>query len=173
MCRKVSRDFNNAKNRPGRRKAYKHVELISLKAIRFVIDITDSSQAFALRWQKKEEEQVLAFTVVDEEVDKAVYLKVLCKQVMEYACGDEPLKSCTSQVLGVDVSDENLSTSILSKTFKLAANTSSKVGCVLSSMRTPSKLKRAVSNAKISLFGSTNSLAPASQFPPRRSVSCE
>uniref|UniRef100_A0A1B0FDP6 Protein ECT2 n=1 Tax=Glossina morsitans morsitans TaxID=37546 RepID=A0A1B0FDP6_GLOMM len=126
-----------------------------------------------LSGREKEEEKVLAFTVVDEEVDKAVYLKVLCKQVMEYTCGDEPLESCTSQDLGVDVSDENLSTSILSKTFKLAANTSSKVGCVLSSMRTPSKLKRALSNAKISLFGSTNSLAPASQFPPRRSVSCE
>uniref|UniRef100_A0A1A9ZFF6 DH domain-containing protein n=1 Tax=Glossina pallidipes TaxID=7398 RepID=A0A1A9ZFF6_GLOPL len=172
VCRKVSRDFANAKNCPGRRRAYKHVELISLKAIRVVIDITDSSQAFAFRWRKKEEEQVLAFTIVDEEVDKAVYLKVLCKQMMEYACGDEPLKSCTSHDLGVDVSDENLNTSILSKTFKLAASTSSKVGRVLSFMKTP-KLKRAVSNAKISLFGSTNSLASASQFPARRSVSCE
>uniref|UniRef100_A0A1A9V4U5 DH domain-containing protein n=1 Tax=Glossina austeni TaxID=7395 RepID=A0A1A9V4U5_GLOAU len=174
ICRKVSRDFSNAKKCPGRRKAYKHLELISLKAIRFVVDLTDSSDAFALCWQEKEEEKVLAFTIVDEEVDKAVYLKVLRKQMMEYVCRsdmDELLICRTSQDIEVDVMGENLSTSILSKTFRLATSTPSKVGRIIPFRKTPSKLKRAASNLKISLFGSTNSLTPGSQLHPRRSIS--
>uniref|UniRef100_A0A1A9W7P0 DH domain-containing protein n=1 Tax=Glossina brevipalpis TaxID=37001 RepID=A0A1A9W7P0_9MUSC len=171
VCKKRSRGFNSAKS-PGSTKAYKHVKLISLNAIRFVIDITDSLRAFALLC-RHDKDKLHSFTIVDEEVVKVIYLKALCKQMAENACRtdtNKPLLSRTSQELEVDISDVNLST--LSKAFKLAARTRLKVGRAFSFNKTPSKLKRAVSTMMTSPFGSTNSLTPASQLAQMRLASC-
>ncbi|XP_036338298.1 protein ECT2 isoform X1 [Rhagoletis pomonella] len=171
VCKKRSRAFNTAKS-PSTTKSHKHVKLISLNAIRFVIDITDSPRAFALLC-RQDKEKLHSFTLADEEIDKVVYLKVLCKQMAENACRTDTvsaLLSRTSQELEVDISDVNLST--LSKAFKLAARTRQKVGRAFSFNKTPSKLKRAVSTMMTPPFGSTNSLTPASQLAQMRLASC-
>ncbi|TMW51769.1 hypothetical protein DOY81_003150 [Sarcophaga bullata] len=171
VCKKRSRGFNSAKS-PGTNKSFKHIKLISLNAIRFVIDITDSPRAFALLC-RQDKDKLHSFTISDEEIDKVVYLKTLCKQMAENACRtdtDKALLCRTSQELEVDISDVNLST--LSKAFKLAARTRLKVGRAFSFNKTPSKLKRAVSTMMTSPFGSTNSLTPASQLAQMRLASC-
>uniref|UniRef100_A0A0K8VQ84 Protein ECT2 n=1 Tax=Bactrocera latifrons TaxID=174628 RepID=A0A0K8VQ84_BACLA len=171
VCKKRSRAFNTAKS-PSSTKSYKHVKLVSLNAIRFVIDITDSPRAFALLC-RQDKEKLFSFTITDDETDKVVYLKLLCKQMAENACRTDTvsaLLSRTSQELEVDISDVNLST--LSKAFKLAARTRQKVGRAFSFNKTPSKLKRAVSTMMTPPFGSTNSLTPASQLAQMRLASC-
>ncbi|KAM7359032.1 epithelial cell transforming 2 pebble isoform 3-T4 [Cochliomyia hominivorax] len=171
VCKKRSRGFNSAKS-PSTNKSFKHIKLISLNAIRFVIDITDSPRAFALLC-RQDKDKLHSFTITDEEIDKVVYLKTLCKQMAENACRtdtDKALLCRTSQELEVDISDVNLST--LSKAFKLAARTRLKVGRAFSFNKTPSKLKRAVSTMMTSPFGSTNSLTPASQLAQMRLASC-
>ncbi|XP_053956531.1 protein ECT2 isoform X1 [Anastrepha ludens] len=171
VCKRRSRAFNTAKS-PSATKSHKHVKLISLNAIRFVIDITDSPRAFALLC-RQDKEKLHSFTIADEETDKVVYLKLLCKQMAENACRTDTvsaLLSRTSQELEVDISDVNLST--LSKAFKLAARTRQKVGRAFSFNKTPSKLKRAVSTMMTPPFGSTNSLTPASQLAQMRLASC-
>lgn len=64
-------------------KSYKHVKLLSLKTITAVCDIQDGPRAFALCAAQKD--KVYAFNINDE-VDKCVYLKGLCKQLAEKAC---------------------------------------------------------------------------------------
>uniref|UniRef100_A0A1A9ZPX8 DH domain-containing protein n=1 Tax=Glossina pallidipes TaxID=7398 RepID=A0A1A9ZPX8_GLOPL len=170
VCKKRSR-FNSAKS-PGSTKTHKHVKLISLNAIYFVIDITDSPRAFALLCGH-DKDNLHSFNIADEEIDKVIYLKALCKQMAENACRtdtNKPLLCRTSQELDVDISDINLST--LSKAFKLAARTRLKVGRAFSFNKTPSKLKRAVSTMMTSPFGSTSSLTPASQLAQMRLASC-
>ncbi|KAL9906291.1 epithelial cell transforming 2 pebble isoform 5-T7 [Glossina fuscipes fuscipes] len=170
VCKKRSR-FNSAKS-PGSTKTHKHVKLISLNAIYFVIDITDSPRAFALLCGH-DKDNLYSFNIADEEVDKVIYLKALCKQMAENACRtdtNKPLLCRTSQELDVDISDINLST--LSKAFKLAARTRLKVGRAFSFNKTPSKLKRAVSTMMTPPFGSTSSLTPASQLAQMRLASC-
>ncbi|XP_055911416.1 protein ECT2 isoform X2 [Eupeodes corollae] len=171
VCKKRSRGFNSAKS-PSTTKCFKHIKLMSLNAIRFVIDITDSPRAFAILC-RQDKDKLHSFTIADEEIDKVVYLKTLCKQMAENACRTDTDKSLlfrTSQELEVDISDVNLST--LSKAFKLAARTRLKVGRAFSFNKTPSKLKRAVSTMMTSPFGSTNSLTPASQLAQMRLASC-
>ncbi|XP_034107800.1 protein ECT2 isoform X4 [Drosophila nasuta] len=171
LCKKRSRGFNAAKS-PSTAKTHKHIKLISLNTIRFVIDITDSPRAFGLL-QRGEKEKLYTFSIIDEETDKLVYLKKLCMQIAAHTCrtdADKMLLSRTSLELEVDISDVNVST--LSKAFKLAAKTRLKVGRAFSFNKTPNKLKRAVSTMMTSPFGSTNSLTPASQLAQMRLASC-
>ncbi|KAH8365725.1 hypothetical protein KR093_003820, partial [Drosophila rubida] len=171
LCKKRSRGFNTAKS-PSTAKTHKHIKLISLNTIRFVIDITDSPRAFGLL-QRGEKEKLYTFSIIDEETDKLVYLKKLCMQIAAHTCrtdADKMLLSRTSLELEVDISDVNVST--LSKAFKLAAKTRLKVGRAFSFNKTPNKLKRAVSTMMTSPFGSTNSLTPASQLAQMRLASC-
>ncbi|EDV96869.1 GH16512 [Drosophila grimshawi] len=171
LCKRRSRGFNTAKS-PSTAKTHKHIKLISLNTIRFVIDITDSPRAFGLL-QRGEKEKLYTFSIIDEETDKLVYLKKLCMQITAHTCRTDPdkmLMSRTSLELEVDISDVNVST--LSKAFKLAAKTRLKVGRAFSFNKTPNKLKRAVSTMMTSPFGSTNSLTPASQLAQMRLASC-
>ncbi|XP_017843904.2 protein ECT2 isoform X2 [Drosophila busckii] len=171
LCKRRSRGFNSAKS-PSTAKTHKHIKLISLNTIRFVIDITDSTRAFGLL-QRGEKEKLYTFSIIDEETDKLVYLKKLCMQIAAHTCrtdADKMLLSRTSLELEVDISDVNVST--LSKAFKLAAKTRLKVGRAFSFNKTPNKLKRAVSTMMTSPFGSTNSLTPASQLAQMRLASC-
>ncbi|KAH8402863.1 hypothetical protein KR222_008098, partial [Zaprionus bogoriensis] len=171
LCKRRSRGFNSAKS-PSTAKTHKHIKLISLNTIRFVIDITDSPRAFGLL-QRGEKEKLYTFSIIDEETDKLLYLKKLCMQIAAHTCrtdADKMLLSRTSLELEVDISDVNVST--LSKAFKLAAKTRLKVGRAFSFNKTPNKLKRAVSTMMTSPFGSTNSLTPASQLAQMRLASC-
>ncbi|XP_034482371.1 protein ECT2 isoform X2 [Drosophila innubila] len=171
LCKRRSRGFNTAKS-PSTAKTHKHIKLISLNTIRFVIDITDSPRAFGLL-QRGDKEKLYTFSIIDEETDKLVYLKKLCMQIAAHTCrtdADKMLLSRTSLELEVDISDVNVST--LSKAFKLAAKTRLKVGRAFSFNKTPNKLKRAVSTMMTSPFGSTNSLTPASQLAQMRLASC-
>ncbi|XP_023176297.2 protein ECT2 isoform X1 [Drosophila hydei] len=171
LCKRRSRGFNTAKS-PSTAKTHKHIKLISLNTIRFVIDVTDSPRAFGLL-QRGDKEKLYTFSIIDEETDKLVYLKKLCMQIAAHTCrtdADKMMLSRTSLELEVDISDVNVST--LSKAFKLAAKTRLKVGRAFSFNKTPNKLKRAVSTMMTSPFGSTNSLTPASQLAQMRLASC-
>ncbi|KAL7732555.1 hypothetical protein ACLKA6_019188 [Drosophila palustris] len=171
LCKRRSRGFNTAKS-PSTAKTHKHIKLISLNTIRFVIDISDSPRAFGLL-QRGDKEKLYTFSIIDEETDKLSYLKKLCMQIAAHTCrtdADKMLLSRTSLELEVDISDVNVST--LSKAFKLAAKTRLKVGRAFSFNKTPNKLKRAVSTMMTSPFGSTNSLTPASQLAQMRLASC-
>lgn len=84
VCKKRSRGFNTTKS-PSSTKGYKHVKLISLNAIKYVIDITDSPAAFAFIC-RQDNDNLYSFNIYDEEIDKATYLKVLCKQMADNAC---------------------------------------------------------------------------------------
>ncbi|XP_021695574.1 protein ECT2 isoform X2 [Aedes aegypti] len=176
VCKKRSRAFNNTKSpstnglnstRCQTTKPYKHVKLMPLSSIRLVVNIQDSPRAFALncRATADNKDRLHSFSICDEEKDKIVYLKSLCKQLAENACkadADKFMLNCESEELGIDVSDINVGT--LSKAFKFATRTRLRVGRAFSFNKTPSKLKRAVSTMMTSPFGSTQSLTPASQL---------
>ncbi|XP_022219575.2 protein ECT2 isoform X2 [Drosophila obscura] len=167
LCKRRSRGFNTVKS-PSTGKTHKHLKLISLNTIRFVIDISDSPRAFGLLL-RGDKEKLYTFTISDEETDKHSYLKKLCNQIAAHTCrtdADKLLLCRLSQELDVDISDVNVST--LSKAFKLAAKTRLKVGRAFSFNKTPNKLKRAVSTMMTSPFGSTNSLTPSSQLAQMR-----
>ncbi|XP_062552492.1 protein ECT2 isoform X2 [Armigeres subalbatus] len=176
VCKKRSRAFNNTKSpstnalnstRCQTTKPYKHVKLMPLSSIRLVVNIQDSPRAFALncRATVDNKDRLHSFSICDEEKDKIIYLKSLCKQLAENACkadADKFMLNCESEELGIDVSDINVGT--LSKAFKFATRTRLRVGRAFSFNKTPSKLKRAVSTMMTSPFGSTQSLTPASQL---------
>uniref|UniRef100_A0A1B0CPY3 Uncharacterized protein n=1 Tax=Lutzomyia longipalpis TaxID=7200 RepID=A0A1B0CPY3_LUTLO len=150
-------------------KSYKHIKLIPLSSIRFVVDIRDSPRAFALscRLSKENKDKEYYFSINEEEVDKTMYLRSLCKQLAENSCradADQFLASVDSTELSIDISDLNIGT--LSKAFKFATRTRLKVGRAFSFNKTPSKLKRAVSTMM------TNSLTPASQLAQMKLASC-
>ncbi|XP_055688272.1 protein ECT2 isoform X9 [Lutzomyia longipalpis] len=178
VCKKRSRGFNQAKspsttmnglNVTTKVKSYKHIKLIPLSSIRFVVDIRDSPRAFALscRLSKENKDKEYYFSINEEEVDKTMYLRSLCKQLAENSCradADQFLASVDSTELSIDISDLNIGT--LSKAFKFATRTRLKVGRAFSFNKTPSKLKRAVSTMM------TNSLTPASQLAQMKLASC-
>lgn len=184
VCKKRSRAFNNTKSpstnglnstRCQTTKPYKHVKLMPLSSIRLVVNIQDSPRAFALncRATADNKDRLHSFSICDEEKDKIVYLKSLCKQLAENACkadADKFMLNCESEELGIDVSDINVGT--LSKAFKFATRTRLRVGRAFSFNKTPSKLKRAVSTMMTSPFGSTQSLTPASQLAQMKLASC-
>lgn len=84
VCKKRSRGFNTVKS-PSTGKSFKHIKLMTLNAIRYVIDITDSPRAFALLC-RQDKDKLHSFSILDEEIDKVAYLKALCKQMAENAC---------------------------------------------------------------------------------------
>lgn len=184
VCKKRSRAFNNTKSpstnalnstRCQTTKPYKHVKLMPLSSIRLVVNIQDSPRAFALncRATVDNKDRLHSFSICDEEKDKIIYLKSLCKQLAENACkadADKFMLNCESEELGIDVSDINVGT--LSKAFKFATRTRLRVGRAFSFNKTPSKLKRAVSTMMTSPFGSTQSLTPASQLAQMKLASC-
>ncbi|XP_055380892.1 protein ECT2 [Condylostylus longicornis] len=174
VCKKRSRGFNAAKS-PSSTKSSKHIKLMPLTSIRYVIEIFDSPKAFAIncRHNQENKDKLYAFMIDNEEIDRTIYLRNLCKQVAEHACRtdiNKALISMTSQELDVDTNDIHLST--LSKAFKFATRTRLKVGRAFSFNKTPAKLKRAVSTMMPTHFGSTHSLTPASQFAQMRLASC-
>ncbi|XP_038117927.1 protein ECT2 isoform X2 [Culex quinquefasciatus] len=176
VCKKRSRAFNNAKSpstnglnttRCQTSKPYKHIKLMPLSSLRLVVNIQDSPRAFALncRATVDNKDRLHSFSICDEEMDKIVYLRSLCKQLAENACKADAEKfmvNCESEELGIDVTDINVGT--LSKAFKFATRTRMRVGRAFSFNKTPSKLKRAVTTMMTSPFGSTQSLTPASQL---------
>lgn len=161
VCKKRSRGFGTVKS-PGTNgintvkvqanKPYKHLKMMPLSSIRFVIDIQDNVRAFAINCKLCGElkDKLYSFSICDEEFDKIIYLKSLCKQMAENACRaetvsfsqildkifkltdlfsynfqDKCLISCRSEELGIDVSDVNVGT--LSRAFKFATKTRLKV----------------------------------------------
>jgi protein ECT2 len=100
VCKKRSRVFSNAKSpstttlnalnttRVQANKPYKHIKFMPLSSIRLVVDVRDSPRAFALncRSSQDQKEKLYSFSISDEEVDKIIYLKSLCKQLAENAC---------------------------------------------------------------------------------------
>ncbi|CAG2055507.1 unnamed protein product, partial [Timema podura] len=146
-------------------KPYKHIRLMPLTNIKKVIDIketNDCHNVFALMCRSPEEfkERLFSFTIMDDETDKGVFLKTLCRQMANAICRPD--------ALDIDTSDVVVGT--LSKAFKFA-RTRLKVGRAFSFNKTPSKLKRAVSTM-ISPFGSTNNLTPSYQLAQMRLASC-
>lgn len=62
-----------------------------LSSIRYVIDIHDNPRAFALNYKLcgDTKDKLCCFSICDEECDKIIYLKTLCKQMAENACRAE------------------------------------------------------------------------------------
>jgi len=186
ICKKRSRAFGTVKS-PGNggintlnatklqtTKPYKHLKLMPLSSIKSVIDVSDNPRAFAIHCKLcgDSKDKIYSFSICDEEFEKIIYLKSLCKQMAENACRADPdkcLLTYPSDALGIDVSDVNVGT--LSKAFKFATRTRLKVGRAFSFNKTPSKLKRAVSSLT-SPFGSTNSLTPSTQMAQMKLASC-
>ncbi|XP_066591325.1 protein ECT2 isoform X2 [Prorops nasuta] len=188
ICKKRSKAFNTLKSpntanglasgKLGQGKPYKHIKMLSLSTIKKVVDIRETDEChkvFALMVRSNQElkEKLFSFTIIDEEVNKANYLRTLCRQMANTVCkadADTFLISLDSHQLEIDTSDVALGT--LSKAFKFASRTRMKVGRAFSFNKTPSKLKRAMSTM-MSPFGSTNSLTPASQqLAQMRLASC-
>ncbi|XP_063700471.1 protein ECT2 isoform X1 [Culicoides brevitarsis] len=187
VCKKRSRGFgtikspgtnalNSVKIQQEKKASYKHYKMMPLSSIRYVIDIHDNPRAFAINCKLCGDikDKLYSFSICDEECDKIIYLKTLCKQMAENACRtetDKCLISCNSEELGIDVTDVNVGT--LSRAFKFATKTRLKVGRAFSFNKTPSKLKRAVSTMMTSpTFGSTNSLTPSTQMAQMKLASC-
>ena len=142
ICKKRSRAFTNAKSPSTmnginaarsncqQSKPYKHVRFMPLSSIRLVVDIRDSPRAFALncRATQDNKDRLYSFSIHDEENDKVIYLKQVCKQLAENACkadADKFMVSLESDELGIDTTDINVGT--LSKAFKFATKTRLKV----------------------------------------------
>lgn len=124
ICKKRTRVFSNSKsptNNPpsnittinGNKhhsstvKPYKHIKLVPLSSIRALADITDSPRAWALSYrnqtQQDAKDKLFSFSICDEEVNKAVYLRNFCKQMAENACkADAVSDHCMSCVESLD-----------------------------------------------------------------------
>lgn len=143
VCKKRSRGFGNSKSPSTTTinnlnttrgvqsvKPYKHIKFMPLSSIRFVIDVKDSPRAFALncRLNQEAKEKLYSFSLLDEEIEKLIYIKSLLKQMAEHACradAEKCLMSRESHELNIDISDVNHGT--LSKAFKFATRTRLKV----------------------------------------------
>ncbi|XP_049822785.1 protein ECT2 isoform X2 [Aethina tumida] len=190
VCKKKSKAFNSLKspstvnNLPTKALSkYKHIKLLSLNAIKRVLDMRESDHCenvFGLVCRHNDEvkEQLYSFRVVvnddsDREagktddlnyLDKPDFVRTLTRQMANNACtadADQFLAYIDPQQLDIDTTDLNNGT--LSKAFKFATRTRLKVGRAFSFNKTPSKLKRAVSSM-MSPFGSSTNLTPASQL---------
>ncbi|KAL1140293.1 hypothetical protein AAG570_000225, partial [Ranatra chinensis] len=184
VCKKRSKAFNSMKSpntanvgKLTNIKPYKHIKLLPLSTIKRVIDIKetdDCHKVFALMCRSTQDlkEKLYSFTISDDETEKMVFLKTLCRQTANNACradAENFLASLDPQTLDIETSDVGLGT--LGKAFKFASRTRIKVGRALSFNKTPSKLKRAMSTM-MSPFGSTTNLTPASQLAQMRLASC-
>uniref|UniRef100_A0A1B6CR30 DH domain-containing protein n=2 Tax=Clastoptera arizonana TaxID=38151 RepID=A0A1B6CR30_9HEMI len=180
ICKKRSKVFDTLKsprdataiklNAP---KPFKHIHLMPLSHIKKVIDIKetdDCHKSFALICKSNQDlrEERYLFKMVDEDKDKIIFLKTLCRQMANTVCiadAETFLTSLEPQQLDIDTSDVTLGT--LGKAIKMAARTRMKVGRAFSFNKTPNKLRRVVSTM-MSPFGSTSSLTPATQLEQMR-----
>lgn len=99
VCKKRSR-YNYSKSpnalhqsrHASNSKPYKHIKLIPLSTIRTLADISDSPRAFAISLrsssniQDLSKDKLYSFSISDEEIDKTIYIKNVCKQLAENAC---------------------------------------------------------------------------------------
>lgn len=99
MCKKRSKAFNTLKSpntvnglhQKSTTKPYKHVKLISLSTIKRVIDIKeteDCQKVFSLVFRPNDElkERLFSFAMTEEDADKTLFLKTLCRQMANNAC---------------------------------------------------------------------------------------
>lgn len=99
VCKKRSKAFNTMKSpntvnglhQKSTTKPYKHVKLMSLSTIKRVIDIKetdDCQKVFSLVFRNNDElkERLFSFAMTEEDADKGVFLKTLCKQMATNAC---------------------------------------------------------------------------------------
>ncbi|CAH1405038.1 unnamed protein product [Nezara viridula] len=185
VCKKRSKAFNSLKSpstgmsgKLANIKPYKHIKLISLSTIRKVFDIKETEvchNVFAMMCRSTDDlkEKLYTFTITDDETEKSLFLKTLCRQMANNACrpdADNFLATLDPKNLDIETSDVGLGT--LGKAFKFASRTRMKVGRAFSFNKTPNKLKRAVSTM-MSPFGSTTNLTPAAtQLAQMRLASC-
>lgn len=99
VCKKRSKAFNTLKSpntvngfHSGKASAkpYKHVSMMALNTIKRVIDIRetdDCQRVFALVTRDHQElkEKLFSFTMTEEDVDKASFLKTLCRHIANTA----------------------------------------------------------------------------------------
>ncbi|XP_075236856.1 epithelial cell transforming 2 pebble [Lycorma delicatula] len=186
VCKKRSKAFANSLKSPNAPsgttklnncKPFKHVRLMPLSTVKRVIDIKETDEChkvFALMCRSNQElkEKLYSFMITDEETNKMVFLKSLCRQMANTVCradAENFLASLDPEQLDIDTSDVGLGT--LGKAFKFASRTRMRVGRAFSFNKTPSKLKRAMSTM-MSPFGSSSNLTPASQLAQMRLASC-
>lgn len=68
--------------------SFKHVYLMPLSTIRLIINVTDNSRAFSLHCRQgaDSKDYLYSFMINDDESDKMIFLKCLCKQIAEHSC---------------------------------------------------------------------------------------
>ncbi|XP_018334943.1 protein ECT2, partial [Agrilus planipennis] len=185
VCKKRSKAFNSLKSpntvngfhQKSTTKPFKHVKLMPLSTIKRVIDIKETEECqkvFSLVFRNNDEfkERLFSFAMTEENADKTVFLRTLCKTMATNACtadSDKFLAYLEPHQLDIDTSDVGNGT--LSKAFKFANRTRLKVGRAFSFNKTPSKLKRAVSSMMSPFGSSTNLITPASQLANMRLAS--
>ncbi|CAH0556412.1 unnamed protein product [Brassicogethes aeneus] len=182
VCKKKSKAFNSLKSPGvgggGAQSKYKHVKLMTLNAIKRVIDVAESDECvnvFSLVCRHNDEikERLYSFQVVANDepegrdapktLEKGEFLRTLSRQMANNSCtadADKFLAYLEPSQLDIDT---DISNGTLSKARAFATRTRLKVGRAFSFNKTPSKLKRAVSSM-MSPFGSSTNLTPASQL---------
>lgn len=162
ICKKKSK-YNSIKS-PGRAnlhslksiKTYKHLEMMNLAHIKRIVDIReteDCHNVFALI-VRSNQERLLTFTLLPDDINKSSFLKNLCRTVLNIVCRNDEenfLVSMDPHHLDIETSDVSL-TNALSKALRFASRTGRKVSRAFSFNKSPSKLKRAVSTV-MSPFG--------------------
>ncbi|XP_050460867.1 protein ECT2 isoform X4 [Cataglyphis hispanica] len=134
ICKKRSKAFNSLKspntinglqsNKLNQGKPYKHIKMLSLSAIRKVVDIRETEgyhKLFALvvRGTQELKEKLFSFIITDEEINKANYLQTLCRQMalaVRVADADTLLIRYDSHQLEVGTGD--VASGTLKKTIK-------------------------------------------------------
>lgn len=184
ICKKKSKAFNTLKSpsvathqqSKNSTKLYKHVELIPLSAIKKVFDISETDEylrsfAFVCLSSQDLREKFYSFTINEENICKAVFLKSLCRQIANNVCttdSDKFLVNLESNQLEMETKETNYGT--LSKAFKFATRTKIKVGRAFSFNKTPTTLKRAVSSVMSPLGSSSNLMSPLNQLSDMKNV---
>ncbi|CAL8111532.1 unnamed protein product [Orchesella dallaii] len=142
---------------PSNQKRFKFLEWICFSYIKRVVEIVDLSPpafAFIVISPNELRERVLAFTVPEDlKWTRQSIVQLFAKQVAEAA----QRMDYEHLIAKVDASSLHISenTSVLEKASRFATKTRKKVGRALSLSKTPSKLKRTVSQM-MSPFGSRN-----------------
>ncbi|XP_072745850.1 protein ECT2 isoform X5 [Anoplolepis gracilipes] len=134
ICKKRSKAFNSLKspntinglqsNKLNQGKPYKHIKMLSLSAIRKVVDIRETEgyhKLFALvvRGTQELKEKFFSFIITDEEINKTNYLQTLCRQMalaVRVADADTLLIRYDSHQLEVGTGD--VASGTLKKTIK-------------------------------------------------------
>ncbi|CAH1781349.1 unnamed protein product [Owenia fusiformis] len=154
-------------------KAYKHLEMLPLQVIKRVVDIIeteDCKNVFALVWRFTTDmkERLYSFLIESEDVNKAEFLKTLCKHMANTVCrADYENLMATLNAQSLDISLSDIGQKSLRSRF------GKRVSRAFSFKQTPRHLKRTVSSISQSPFArrDSNTMTPRGDLKGMRLAS--